>query len=155
VYTHEDRLNLWGLGLGFDVVLKNRFVTALQGHYQWQGAKASGAVIDRADHRWQLELLEEFRIFALGTLGFGLGGALSFDTHRSVTASIVTDPAPPTLSVKEDRDRSTRLRPMATVSWELKPFQLSYAYQLDVFHPELSSHRVMLGLRMESVLSYE
>ncbi|MBN2191947.1 MAG: trypsin-like peptidase domain-containing protein [Polyangiaceae bacterium] len=156
VYAREDGQNLWGIGLGGDLVLKNRFVTAVQGHYQWRNAEPAGPTIDRTHRRWQLEALEEVRVSAFGTFGFGLGGALSFDIHRTLTAGIdVTDPAAPVLAVSEDRDRSTRVRPMATASWELKPFQISYAFQLDVLRPESSSHRVILGVRTEKVLSYE
>jgi hypothetical protein len=156
VYSHERDLDLWGLGLGFDVVLKNRFTTAFQGHYQWRSANPSGAMIQSTDRRWQLEAFEEYRIFGLGALGFGLGAALSFDAHRALSGAIdVTDPANPTLAVDEQRKRSTRLRPMATVSWALKPLLLGYAYQLDTIRPEFSTHRVFVGLRMESVLSYE
>ncbi len=156
VYSREDGANLWGLGLGLDVVLKSHFLTALQGHYQWQGAEPAGNRIVRSDTRWQVELFEEYRILGLGALGLGLGGALSLDLQRSVTGAVdTTDPAAPTFAVTEDRDRSTRLRPMATVSWGVSRLLLSYAYQLDLLRPELSSHRVTLGLRMESVLAYE
>lgn len=156
VYSREDGDDLWGVGLGLDVVLKSHFLTALQGHYQWQGAQPAGDRIVRSDTRWQVELFEEYRILGLGALGIGLGGALSVDLQRSVTGAVdATDPAGPTFTVTEDRDRSTRLRPMATVSWGVSRLLLSYAYQLDVLRPELSSHRVTLGLRMESVLAYE
>lgn len=156
VYSREDGTNRWGLGLGLDVVLKSRFLTALQGHYQWQAAEPAGDQITRSGARWQLELFEEYRFLGRGALGIGLGGALSIDLRRSVTGAVdATDPAAPTFTVSEDRDRSTRLLPMGTVSWELSPLLLSYAYQLDVLRPELSSHRVTVGLRTESVLAYE
>ena len=119
-------------------------------------AEPTGSLIARSDARWQLELFEEYRVLGLGALGVGIGGALSLDLRRSVSGAVdVTDPASPTFTAREDRDRSTRLRPLGIVSWELAPLLLSYAYQLDVLRPELSSHRVTVGLRMESVLAYE
>jgi len=156
VYSREDHDDLWGIGLGLDVVLKSHLLTAIQGHYQWQGAEPGGDLIVRSATRWQIELLEEYRLLGLGALGIGLGAALSVDLRRSVSGAVdMSDPAAPTFMVTKDRDRSTRLRPMATLSWGLNRLLLSYAYQLDVLRPELSSHRVTLGLRMESVLAYE
>jgi hypothetical protein len=155
VYSREEGFALWGLGLGTDVVIRDRWVTALQGHYQWHSEHPTGDLIELAEHRWQAELYEEYRVWGPGYLGIGFGGALSWDARRTTRGGVDDTTAPPSFVVDFDRDRSVRLRPMVTASWELRPIYVGYAYQFDTGRPELSTHRLIFGVRTENVLSYE
>lgn len=155
VYAQEQDLPLWGVGLGGDVVVRDRWVTALQGQFQWHADRPGNSVIERADHRWQLELYEEYRFFALGYLGLGGGGTISWERQRVTTGSVDTTGPTPAFVVDYDRDRSVRLRPMVTASLELSPLYVGYAYQIDTVRPELSTHRLVFGVRVENVTSYE
>jgi len=155
VYAREEDFNLWGLGLGGDFVIRDRWVTALQGHYQWHAARPGDDQIELTERRWQIELYEEFRVLALGYLGVGFGGALSWDNRRTISGSVDDSTVPPAFVVDYERDRSVRLRPMFTASWELSPLYVGYAYQIDTGRTALSSHRLIFGLRIEDVLSYE
>lgn len=153
VGTWEDQRSLWGVGLGADLVLQGRWVTALQGHYQWGRDDPAGPVIQRTQHRWQFELGQEFRIHGPGYLGLGVGGTLTLDRHQVVTGRLAEDTGE--FRASHDSDRSLRARPMGTLSWQLGRLYLGYAYQLDLIRPELSSHRLLLGLRHEETFVYE
>ncbi len=155
VYSREEDFSLWGIGLGGDFVIRDRWVTALQGQYQWHAQRPEDSLIELTERRWQVELYEEFRVLGPGYLGLGFGGALSWDTRKTTWGRVDESTTPPTFAVDHERDRSVRLRPMVTASWELPPLYVGYAYQIDTGRPELSSHRLVFGLRTEDVLSYE
>ncbi len=155
VFSREEDFSLWGLGVGADFVVRDRWVTALQGHYQWHADRPGSDLIELTERRWQLELYEEFRVFGPGYLGLGFGGALSWDMRKASRGRVDETAAPPAFVVDYERDRSVRLRPMITASWELRPFYVGYAYQIDTGRPGLSTHRVVLGFRVEDVVSYE
>jgi S1-C subfamily serine protease len=155
VFSREEDFSLWGIGVGADLVVRDRWVTALQGHYQWHAERPGGSLIELTERRWQIELYEEFRVLALGYLGIGFGGAISWDTQKTTVGRVDDTTAPPSFAVDYHRDRSVRLRPMVTASWEPSPFHFGYAYQIDTLNPGLSTHRLVFGIRSEDVLSYE
>ena len=155
VYSQEQDFPLWGLGIGADFVLHDRWVTALQGHYQWHAEQPGGDLIELSQRRWQVELYEEYRLLTFGYMGVGLGGALSWDTRKTSRGRVDESTAPPSFVVDYDRNRSLGLRPMVTASWEVSPLYFGYAFQLDTGNPNFSTHRLVFGIRSENVLSYK
>lgn len=160
VVWHEDTSTYFGPYLGGSVVFADRVSFTTRIGVAWAGRDTtSEPVIDRSVRRLFGELVLGYRIllfpYAFPTyVTLGLGALGTVDRGHETRLGATVEPAgcggpvpcTATLSSTTTNIRGGGVMPLAQAVLHLSAFEVSYGYALDVNHPDLSTHRVLLGI---------
>jgi S1-C subfamily serine protease len=115
-------------------------------------------VVDRSIRRLFAELVIGYRILLLPysfptyfTVGAGVLGTIDRGEETRLSASLgppgcTGDTCIPTLTANTQAIRGGGIQPLVNAVLHLGGLEASYGFALDVIHPDLSTHRVLLGV---------
>ena len=148
---HHDVSAYLGFYLGGSIVGYDRIaITARIGMTFAGKGDTTAPIVERSVRRLFGELTLGYRVlllpYAFPTY-FTIGGGIlaTFDRGEETRLAITTD-APPRLTALTTNVRGGGIAPIAQVVLNLASLEGSYGFALDVIHPELSTHRVLVGL---------
>ncbi len=147
---HSDVSSYIGFYLGGSIVGYDRVAITLRLGMAFAGKNDSAEpIVDRSVRRYFGELTLGYRLllfpYAFPTyITLGGGMLATLDRGEETRLAISTD-TPPRLVATTTAIRGGGIAPMAMVSLHLATLEASYGYALDVIHPALSTHRVLVG----------
>jgi hypothetical protein len=151
VVWHSDAASYWGFYLGGSLVGHDRVAVTSRVGVAFAGkGDTSAPIVDRSVRRLFGELVVGYRLLLLPyvmptyvTLGAGVLG--TFD--RGEETRLAIDPTtPPSLVARTTAIRGGGVEPLVSAVLRFSTLEASYAYAVDVIHPKLSTHRVLVGL---------
>lgn len=151
IMWHSDATTYVGPYLGGSLVGADRFaITARIGILFAGKDETAEPVVDRSVRRLFGELTLNWRIllfpYAFPTyLTVGVGGLATLDRGTETRLGISTD-VPARLVATNSEVRGGGIMPIAQAVLHLGALEGSYGYALDVVHPKLSTHRILVGL---------
>lgn len=148
---HSDTSSYLGFYLGGSLVGYDRIAITARLGMAWSGkGDTSAPIVDRSMRRIFGELTLGYRALLFPyafptylTIGGGVLG--TFDRGEETTLGI-SAATPPTLVSHTTDLRGGGVAPLAQVVLDLATLEASYGFALDVIHPDLSTHRVLVGL---------
>lgn len=149
---HLDQSTYFGPYLGGSVVGADRFaITARIGILFAGKDDTSEPIVERSVRRFFGELTLGWRLllfpYSLPTY-FTVGAGALFHLDRGEETRLVIDntAAPPKLVANATSIKGGGVMPIAQAVLHLGFLEGSYGYALDVLHPSLSTHRILVGL---------
>lgn len=148
---HLDQSTYFGPYLGGSIVGADRFALTARIGILFAGKDdTSDPIVERSVRRLFGELTVNWRIllfpYAFPTyLTVGVGAVGTLDRGSETRLAITTD-APPKLVANTSDIRGGGVMPIAQAVLHLGALEGGYGYALDVVHPSLSVHRILVGL---------
>lgn len=148
---HSDANAYLGFYLGGSLVGYDRvsITTRLGMTFAGKGDTAE-PIVERSIRRIFGELVIGYRLLFLPyalptyfTVGAGILG--TFDRGEETRLALTTD-VPPRLEAKTGDIKGGGVKPMLQAVLRLSSLEGSYGFALDVIHPKLSTHRLLVGL---------
>ena len=149
---HLDQSTYFGPYLGGSVVGADRFaITARIGVLFAGKDDTSEPIVERSVRRFFGELTLGWRIlffpYSLPTyVTVGAGALFTLDRGEETRLTIDNTAAPPKLVANTTSIKGGGVMPIAQAVLHLGFLEGSYGYALDVVHPKLSTHRILVGL---------
>lgn len=150
---HIDANSYIGPYLGGSVVGWDRVAVTTRLGILFAGKNDSAEpIVERSIRRLFFELTASYRIllfpYSFPTyFELGLGGLATFDRGDETRLSAALDPAgKPSLAAHTTAIRGGGIQPLAQAVLRLGVLEGSYGFALDASAPELSTHRILVGL---------
>lgn len=148
---HGDASSYLGFYLGGSLVGYDRVAVTLRLGLAFAGkGETTEPIVDRSIRRLFVELTLGYRLLLLPysfptyfTIG---GGMLATLDRGEVTRMLLTTDTPPRLVTATTRIRGGGVAPMVQAVLHIAALEVSYGFALDVINPDMSTHRVLLGL---------
>jgi len=148
---HGDANSYVGVYLGGSIVGYDRVALTVRLGIAFAGkGDTAEPIVERSLRRLFGELTLGYRILLLPytfptyfTIG---GGMLATFDRGEETRLLITGDTPPRLASATTSIKGGGIAPMAQAVLHLAAFEVSYGFALDVIHPSMSTHRVLLGL---------
>ncbi len=148
---HVDAQTYLGPYLGGSLVGADRFALTMRVGILFAGKDdTSEPIVDRSVRRLFGELTVNWRFllfpYVFPTyLTVGVGALGTFD-RGSETRLSISQATPPTLVASTSDIRGGGIMPMAQGLLHLGSLEVGYGFALDVVHPKLSVHRILVGI---------
>jgi S1-C subfamily serine protease len=147
----SDASSYLGAYLGGSVVGYDRIALSMRLGVAFAGkSDTSEPIVDRTITRLFGDVTVGYRILILpylfpSYLTLGIGGVATFDRGSETRLDVVTDAGPAHLVATKTDIRGGGIEPLAQAVFHFAAFDASYGFALDVIHPKLSTHRVLVG----------
>jgi S1-C subfamily serine protease len=148
---HSDVATYLGFYLGGSIVGYDRVAITVRLGMAFAGkGETTEPIVDRSVRRIFGELTVGYRMlflpYSVAPTYFTLGGGMlvTIDRGEETRLAITTD-TPPRLVGTTTNIRGGGIAPMATAVLHFAALEASYGFALDVIHPSMSTHRVLVG----------
>jgi hypothetical protein len=151
---HLDTTTYVGPYLGGSIAFADRFAITTRIGILFAGKdETSAPIVDRSVRRLFGELVLGWRLLLFPyafptylTLGAGAVGTIDRGSETRLGIATPAAPAAPSLVATTTAIRGGGVMPLAQATLGLGLIEGSYGYALDVNHPKLSAHRILIGL---------